>query len=134
MENADLINKAASLIHGNAGRSSEIGEVGCALVSASDRIFYGVCIDLHTGMGLCAEHAAVAQMVTHGESKIRKIVTVWKDSGGRVFVVPPCGRCREFMRQINPENLNCTEVVLDRDKSVMLAELLPYHDWWKKQE
>jgi hypothetical protein len=36
---------------------------------------------------------------------------------------PPCGRCREFIRQIDPANLD-TEVVLGRTSSAKLRELL----------
>jgi cytidine deaminase len=56
-------------------------------------------------------------------------VAVWKDSDGRTHILSPCGRCREFIRQIHPENLQ-TEVILDTDKVVTLADLLPYHDWF----
>ena len=52
------------------------------------------------------------------------IVAVWQ--GGNV--IPPCGRCREFIRQMHPDNLD-TEVIIARDKIVQLRELLPYHDW-----
>jgi hypothetical protein len=42
------------------------------------------------------------------------------------------GRCREFIRQTDKDNLD-TEVVLSDDKSVLLKELLPYHDWFQKR-
>jgi hypothetical protein len=38
------------------------------------------------------------------------------------------------MREIDESNLENTEVVLGKDKSVLLKELLPYYDWWQKQE
>ena len=43
-------------------------------------------------------------------------------------MLPPCGRCRELIRQIDPANLD-TEVVLGLDSSAPLRDLLPYHDW-----
>ena len=43
-------------------------------------------------------------------------------------MLPPCGRCREFMRQVDPQNLG-TRVVLSRDEAVELRELLPRHAW-----
>jgi cytidine deaminase len=82
-------------------------------------------------MGFCAEHNAIGTMLTQKEYVIRKIVAVWKDDKGDVFVIPPCGRCREFMRQVDRANLE-TEVILDKDKTVRLEDLLPYHDWWQK--
>jgi cytidine deaminase len=42
--------------------------------------------------------------------------------------VPPCGRCREFIRQIDEANLE-TDVLLGQDKMRKLKELLPYHEW-----
>jgi cytidine deaminase len=87
-----------------------------------------VCIDTGCGTGFCAEHAAIAAMVTAGEYRIARIVAVWKDEAGTTFVLPPCGRCREFMRQIDPANLDA-EVVLGRQESVKLRDLLPRHEW-----
>lgn len=72
-------------------------------------------------------------MITDGEYKIKKIVAVWKDEAYNVFVIPPCGNCRQFMREVNEENLE-TQIILDENKTASLKELLPYHDWWKKQE
>ncbi|WP_241028283.1 hypothetical protein [Streptomyces verrucosisporus] len=48
--------------------------------------------------------------------------------GGALRVVPPCGRYREFIRQIGPGNLD-TEVVLGPRHSRRLRELLPYQEW-----
>jgi cytidine deaminase len=41
---------------------------------------------------------------------------------------PPCGICREFIRNVDEENLNA-EVVLGRRKTVRLKELLPFSEW-----
>lgn len=87
-----------------------------------------MCIDTGSGTGFCAEHAAIAAMVTAGEFRIDRIVAVWRDDAGATYVLPPCGRCREFMRQIDPSNLD-TNVVLGRDESVKLRDLLPRHEW-----
>ncbi len=70
-------------------------------------------------------------MITAGEYKIRKIVGVWKDNKDDVFILSPCGRCREFIRQIDEGNLE-TDVILAKDEVVKLKELLPYHDWYRK--
>jgi cytidine deaminase len=72
--------------------------------------------------------AAIAAMVTAGEYRIDRIVAVWRDDSGVLFSLPPCGRCREFMRQVDPENLG-TRVVLSREEAVELRELLPRHEW-----
>ena len=66
-------------------------------------------------------------MVTAGESRIARIVAVWQGAGSVARVVPPCGRCREFIRAVDEANL-ATEVVLAGGKVMLLADLLPHHD------
>ena len=41
-------------------------------------------------------------------------------------VLPPCGRCREFVRRVDTGNMGRTEVLPGRDKAVRLRELLPH--------
>jgi len=133
LSTAEMIEKAASLVRPTQVGDRLFGDVGCALLSEKGHLYLGVCIDTGSGTGFCAEHSAIAAMVTAGEFKIKKIVAVWKDEQQNLYVLSPCGRCREFMRQIDPANL-AAEVILDYDKSLTLAELLPYHDWFHKTE
>jgi cytidine deaminase len=102
---------------------AEAGGVGAALLSASGAIYTGVCIDTACSMGFCAEHAAAAAMITAGENRVLKMVAVNWD--GRVL--PPCGRCREFISQLHDENLDAQVLVAD-GVVLTLRELLP-HDW-----
>jgi cytidine deaminase len=97
-----------------------IGDVGCALVTEKGNVYLGVSIDTCCGMGFCAEHSAIAAMVTHGEYVIRKIVAVEDGTP-----ISPCGRCRELMHQIDDENLEA-EVIIGKNKSVKLKDLLPF--------
>lgn len=101
---------------------SSAGSVAAALVTDKGNVYRGVCIDVPCSMGFCAEHAAIAAMITAGESRIEKIVAVCEDGD----IVAPCGRCREFMYQINYDNINA-EVLLSCG-AVKLNELLP-HIW-----
>jgi cytidine deaminase len=126
-----LIERAKSVVRPKRVGDYLIGDVGCALLSDTNQIYLGVCIDTGSSMGFCAEHSAIGAMVTAGEYKIRKIVAVWKDEQQHTYVLSPCGRCREFIRQVHEDNLE-TEVILGRDKVVRLADLLPYHDWFQK--
>jgi cytidine deaminase len=41
--------------------------------------------------------------------------------------MPPCGRCREFISQINDKNAN-TEVMVEEGVILTIRELMPY-DW-----
>ena len=45
------------------------------------------------------------------------------------FILPPCGRCREFMYQINSDNLEA-DVIIGENKVIKLKKLLP-HTWDK---
>ncbi len=128
MTNDDLIRQATAVIAPRTVGGRLFGDVGCALESAAGNLYLGVCIDTGSGTGFCAEHSAIAAMVTAGELDIGKIVAVWKDEDGIARVLPPCGRCREFIRQISPSNLE-TVVILGAAKQVALKELLPYHEW-----
>lgn len=102
---------------------AEAGGVGAALLSESGAIYTGVCIDTACSMGFCAEHAAAAAMITAGENRVLKMVAVNWD--GRVL--PPCGRCREFISQLHDENLDALVLVAD-GVALTLRDLLP-HDW-----
>ncbi len=125
-----LYQKAKSVIYPRKlSKYAEAGGVGAAILSKSGRVYTGVCIDTACSMGFCAEHAAIGAMITAGESRMRAVVAVWRDEGDRkLYVLPPCGRCREFMKQVDEANLD-TDVILGKDKVVKLRELLPYSEW-----
>lgn len=127
----ELIKQATSVIKSRKMRDYIVGDVGCALVTEKGNVYVGVCIDTGSSMGFCAEHNAIGSMVTAGESEIKKIVAVWKDQKGTAYILTPCGRCREFIRQIDNANLE-TEVIIAENKNVTLKDLLPYHDSWKE--
>jgi len=97
------------------------GGVGAAIRTAKGNVYTGVCIDLGSGLGFCAEVAAIAEMLKYRETRIHSIVAV---SGHRIL--PPCGRCRETMAQIDATNLDCSVIVAE-DREVPLRELLPDH-------
>lgn len=122
ISNEGLIEKAKSVLNPRKIRHGfTVGDVGCALVTDKGNVYLGVSIDTACGMGFCAEHSAIAAMVTHGEHRIKKIVAVVEDG----TPIPPCGRCREFMSQIHEENSEA-EVIIGKNKSVKLKELLPF--------
>ena len=95
--------------------------VGAALRTRSGHVFTGVSIHLACGVGFCAEHAAIAEMVKSREVEIATIVSVNASE-----VIPPCGRCRELMAQLSLKNGH-TQVILPGMKALPLRELLPEH-------
>ena len=110
---------AATLSPRRVSEDIEVGGVAAALVTDKGNVYRGICIDTACSMGFCAEHAAIAAMLTAGENKVAQIVAVnWDKS-----VLPPCGRCREFLLQLgNPE----TQVLVAEDTAVPVKDLLPY--------
>lgn len=128
----ELISKAQSVLNRTTMNGRLHGDVAAALVSEKGNIYVGVCIDTPS-WGLCAERSAIAAMVTAGEYTIKAIAAVWQedaaiDPSGKLYVLPPCGHCRQFMRDINEKNLE-TDVILGLDNIAKLKDLLPYHQW-----
>ncbi len=120
--NKDLIQKAKSvIIPRKISHDFYVGIVGCAILSEKGNIYLGASIDTCSGMGFCAEHSAIAAMVTNNEQKIKKIVAVFENGN----IAAPCGRCREFMYQIDKENIHA-EIIMEENKTIKLKELLPY--------
>lgn len=95
------------------------GSVAAAILTEAGNVYRGVCIDVPCSIGFCAEHAAIAAMVTAGEAHIVKMVAVYQDGS----IIPPCGRCREFICQIHPLNHLCQ--VLLSNRVALMDELLP---------
>ncbi len=122
MSDLDLITAARAVVNPRRlTRTVEVAGVGSALRTASGAIYVGVCIDAACGIGFCAEHAAVAAMITAGETRIMDIVAVdWDGS-----ILPPCGRCRELVVQVDDGNAD-TRVILSGGVKPMRA-LLPDH-------
>jgi cytidine deaminase len=126
MDNQKLID-AAMPLRADVMRTELVhtGGVAAALKTEDGKIITGVCIDASCGIGFCAEHSAIAELGKTKSMRIRKIVAInWDGS-----VLPPCGRCRELMFQIDFRNAD-TRVILALDKDVPLSELLPIR--WNK--
>lgn len=104
-------------------RGRRRAEWPAAILTEAGNVYVGVCIDTACSMGFCAEHAAAAAMITAGEQHIEKLVAVGRD--GRIL--PPCGRCREFLSQLDENNADA-RVLVREGTELLLRDLLPY-DW-----
>ena len=104
----------------------EAGGVAAAILSASGRIYTGVCVDTCSTLGICAERNAIFNMITNGEQEIRKVLALMPDGKSGA----PCGACRELMVQLMPDRYREVEILLDYDteRVVTLGELTP--EWW----
>jgi len=121
-ERAELIEAARAVVCELRLRDGfSAGSVGAAIRTAEGNVYTGICIDLACGLGFCAEVAAIAQMVTNQETQIDAVVAVTSDG-----ILPPCGRCRETVAQLDVRNLDC-RVILAEDRDVPLRDLLPTH-------
>ena len=104
----------------------EAGGVAAAILSASGRIYTGVCVDTCSSLGICAERNAIFNMLTNGEQEIRKVLAVMPDGKNGA----PCGACRELMVQLMPKTYRDIEIMLDHESEqvITLGELTP--NWW----
>lgn len=123
MEFSELYKIALSVAQPRTlSNEAQAGSVGAAILTKSGNVYTGVCIDTASSMGFCAEHAAASAMITAGENQVLKIIAV-RHNGE---ILPPCGRCREFLSQICDDNME-SEVMVKQDTIVKLKELLPYY-------
>lgn len=99
------------------------GTVGAALLTAKGNVYTGINIEVACGIGFCAEHSAIAEMLKNRETQIEMIVAINAEG-----IIPPCGRCRELLFQVDNKNIK-TKVYLSREKYMTLDELLPMR--WK---
>ena len=121
--------RRAALAVQNEKRISEYvtaGEVAAAIESVSGRIYTGVCIDTASTLGICAERNAIFNMITNGETEIRRVLAVMPDGKSGA----PCGACRELMVQLMPGSYRDIEIMLDYEsgRTASLGELTP--EWW----
>ena len=104
----------------------EAGGVAAAVEAESGRIYTGVCVDSACTLGVCAERNAIFNMITNGESRIKRVIAVGRDGKA----MPPCGACRELMAQLMPKDYQGIEIMLNNEKNeiVTLGALTP--SWW----
>lgn len=104
----------------------EAGGVSAAVESESGKIYTGVCIDTCSTLGICAERNAMFNMITNGETKVKRVLAIMPD--GKTGA--PCGACREFMVQLMADDYKGVEIMLDyeNEKIIKLSDLTP--KWW----
>jgi cytidine deaminase len=126
-DNEKLISRAKEVLRLHMSKGRLFGDIGAAVVSKNGNVFTGVSLDV-PGVGICAERNAISSMVTAGEYKIKEIVAVWRnEKDGKLYVLPPCGICRQFMKYVDESNLE-TSVILNKKEIIRLKELLPLRE------
>lgn len=121
MTSDELIDTARRLVGAYQLSNADFlaGSVACALVTTQGNVYTGINIDVACGIGFCAEHSAISEMLKHRETEIEMIVATRSSA-----VIPPCGRCRELMYQVDARNLN-TKVLVSKEQWMTLDKLLP---------
>ena len=104
----------------------DAGGVAAAILSASGKIYVGVCVDTCSTLRICAERNAIFNMLTNGEQEIKKVLAIMPNGKSGA----PCGACRELMVQLMPNSYRKIEVLMDfeTEEIVTLGELTP--KWW----
>lgn len=98
-------------------------KVGAAILAASGKVYLGANIEnMSYGATMCAERAAIAQMVMGGDNVIDAIAVVTPDDGY------PCGICLQSINEFSqdPESV---KIVVPSSKGTVtrtLNELAPY--------
>lgn len=102
------------------------GCVAAAVEAVSGKIYVGVCVDTACSLGVCAERNAMFNMITNGESELRRVLALMPD--GKTGA--PCGACREFMVQLMPDRYGEVEIMMDYSSGrvLTLEDLVP--EWW----
>ncbi len=102
--------------------------MGAAVETEDGQVFTGASIGGY--LSICAEVGALSQLVAVTTPTVNRMVAVWRNPADAVLhVIPPCGRCREFVRTLSSQNLEAT-VILGPDHTATLRELLPYAGWY----
>ncbi len=98
--------------------------VGAAVEAADGEIFGGCNVEnLSYGLTICAERAALAQMVSHGQRQIVRVYVTTEDGG------TPCGMCVQSLLEFATEP-SLVEVIVENAAHVTqrftLSELMPH--------
>ena len=98
--------------------------VGAAVLDDQDRVHAGCNVENAAfPLGICAEAAAIGTMVAAGAKRVRAMLVLGQ---GR-DLVPPCGGCRQRLREFADPDTPI--LVADRDgvrARFTLGELLPH--------
>lgn len=98
-------------------------KVACCIQTEKEDLFCGVNVENASySVTLCAEMAAIAQMVSAGQQKIKSLVIIASSNA----LCPPCGACRQCIFEFSTAE---TMVYLCNKEEVLqsasIKELLP---------
>ena len=127
MDHLELIKKALETTEFSYAPYSSF-TVGAALLCKNGKIYTGCNIESASYTPTCcAERVAFFKAVSEGEREFQAIAVVGKNSSSESFdICPPCGVCRQVMREFCDEDF---EIILadsnENIKVFTLKDLLP---------
>jgi cytidine deaminase len=126
MTDKELVIEAISAMKNSYSPYSDF-KVGAALLTDSGKIYTGCNIEnVAFGPSICAERVAFFKAISEGEKNFSKIAVVGGKNGIISSATPPCGVCRQVMREFCSDDF---EILIVRENEnydkVLLKDLLP---------
>ena len=127
MQDKEIVAKALEMV-GKAYAPYSHFQVGAAVLAASGRLYGGANVENASyGATVCAERSAIFAAVNAGERRLTAIAVCGGKDGKVTDYCPPCGICRQVMREFcNPRTFRVIVAKSAQEFRVAtLAELLP---------
>ncbi|MFX1562244.1 MAG: cytidine deaminase [Promethearchaeota archaeon] len=119
----DELIEQAKLVQGEAYAPYSNFKVGAAILSDDGRIFLGCNVENASyGATICAERNAVANGVSTGARRFKKLAIVTDQDDP----VMPCGICRQVLFEFSPDLVIISVGKSGKRKQVKLKDLLPF--------
>jgi cytidine deaminase len=126
MTDKELVIEAINAMKNSYSPYSDF-KVGAALLTESNKVYTGCNIEnVAFGPSICAERVAFFKAISEGEKSFSKIAVVGGKNGVITSPTPPCGVCRQVMREFCNDDF---EILIVRENEnydkVLLKDLLP---------
>ena len=126
MTDKELVLKAIDAMKNSYSPYSNF-KVGASLLTESGKVYTGCNIEnVAFGPTVCAERVAFFKSISEGEKNFSKIAVVGGKDGIISSSTPPCGVCRQVMREFCDDDF---EILIVKESEnydkVLLKDLLP---------
>ncbi len=126
MTDKELVIEAINAMK-NSYSPYSVFKVGAALLTENGKVYTGCNIEnVAFGPSICAERVAFFKAISEGEKNFSKIAVVGGKNGVISSPTPPCGVCRQVMREFCNDDF---EILIVRENEnydkVLLKDLLP---------
>ena len=99
-------------------------KVGACIYTTSNKYYIGANVENASyPLGSCAESSAISAMIMGGDNLIKEILVL---GGDNTNLCPPCGGCRQKIREFSNSNTLIHLATANKiETSMLLSELLP---------